>query len=319
MLTANRQKGFGIPELLIGIALGMVIIAAAMQMLQTTLTSSKDNIKMARVEQELRQSMQMISRDLRRATTWDAAMNVTRVSMLIPLTLTGVSGSVTVSTSESNDAGIDHLADIGDKAVNGTLVYMHTDVEDYDADGDKGEVVKYTGTITAYSTGSYTVTLNQTDGHNWPAAVVDDGLPAASWSILRPYTTITFASSPSCVLFFYDYDSDEDGDLTDSGGAYEVARFGYRHDNTNGAVEIRTSSASTDTCSTASWEDLTDPDFVNVTAFTITQNLSTVSTSSGLSVGVREYTITLTGQHKTDTTVTRTLRETIRVRNDSLS
>lgn len=303
MLIMNRQKGFGIPELLIGIAVGMVIVAAAMQLLQTTLASSNDNIKMARVEQDLRQAMQMISRDLRRATAWDAAVNVTRVSMLVPLTISSNSGNVTVSTTESDDAGIDHLADIGDKAVNGTLIYM-------DAAG-----TLYKGTITAYSAGTYTVNIATA----WPAAVTTDGLPEGTWSILRPETGITFAASPSCVLFFYDYDSDDDGDLTDSSGAYEVTRFGYRMDNTNGAVEIRTSSASDDTCSTGSWEDLTDPDFVKVTAFTITENPANVSTSSGLTLGVREYTITLTGELKTDSTMTRTLKETIRVRNDSLS
>lgn len=303
MLTAKRQKGFGIPELLIGIAVGMVIVAAAMQLLQTTLASSNDSIKMARVEQDLRQTMQMVSRDLRRATAWDVSVNVTRVSMLIPLTLSSNSGNVTVSTAESDDAGIDHLTDIGDRAVNGTLIYM-------DSTG-----VLHKGTITAYSAGTYTVNIATA----WPATVTTDGLPEGTWSILRPEAGITFASSPSCVLFFYDYDSDDDGDLTDGSGNYEVARFGYRLDSTDGAVEIRTSSASGDTCSSGSWEDLTDPDFVNVTAFTITEDLATVATTSGLTLGVREYTITLTGESKNDSTLSRTLKETIRVRNDSLS
>jgi len=119
--------------------------------------------------------------------------------------------------------------------------------------------------------------------------------------------------STSCVLINYDFDTDGDGD-------YDVGRFGYRYDSVNKAVEIRTAGAGTDTCSSGgTWEDLTDSNVVEITAFSVTDNSPATVTGSGLTVAIREYTISVTGQLKADATVSRTFRETIRVRNDGLS
>jgi type II secretory pathway component PulJ len=317
----KRQQGFGLVELLVGMGIAMIILAAASTVLLSSLTSNRDSIRMARLDSELRQVMTMISRDLRRASSWDPAVDVARVSMRIPLTLSGVSGSVTVSTSSSDDSEVDHLADIGNKAVGGTLVYLHTDVEDSDSDGNKTETFTYTGSITAYNAGSYTVTLNQTNGNNWPAAVTSaDGVPAGAWSILRPGTAVTsdaVAGTPGvCLLFNYDIDAS---------GAYASNEFyGYRYDATDDAVEIRTSGAGTDTCTSGgSWENLTDDASVAITGFSVATAPTTL-TSSGLTVTIRDFTISITGNLKksdgsVDSTVQRTLQETIRVRNDGLS
>jgi type II secretory pathway component PulJ len=317
----KRQQGFGLVELMIGMGISMIILAAASTVLLSSLTSNRDSIRMARLDQELRQVMTMISRDLRRASSWDPAVDMARVSMLIPLTLTGVSGSVTVSTGESNEAGIDHLADIGNKAVGGTLAYVHTDVEDSDADGDKSEVFMYTGLITAYSSGSYTVTLNQTNGNNWPASVLTNGVPAGTWSILRPGTAVStdaVAGTPGVCLLF-NYDINASGTYTDGSGTLPNEFYGYRYDATDDVVEIRTSGASSDTCTTGgTWENLTDNANIAISAFSVANTPITV-TSSGMTVSVREFTISITGNLKSDTSVVRTLQETIRVRNDGLT
>lgn len=296
----RRQQGFGIPELLIGIAVGMVIVAAAMSLLQVTLRSSNDNIKMARLEQELRQTMQMLTRDLRRATTWDAATDVVKESLGHTLKLSAVTGSVTVEGRQLDPAtgayAFYSLANIGSKAVGGTLIYI-----------DSTETV-YRGSITAYSGGKYTVSLTGT----WPANVTsDDGVSAGSWNILRPDSAVTV--SGSCVMFNYDFDTNDDG-------SYDVGRFGYRQDPANLAVEIRKSDLATCTSTDSShWEDLTDPNVVEVTTFSVTDNSPTSVTNSGLSVSIREYTISVSGRLKAEPTVSRTLQETIRVRNDRVS
>jgi type II secretory pathway component PulJ len=291
---ASRQAGFGLVELMIGILVGMIVVAAATSMLSTTMASSNDNIKMTRLDQEMRQVMTMLSRDLKRATLWDPAADVFRVSASSPLTLSAVSGNVTVTSSSGN------LDAIGAKAVGGILIHK------------VGSTI-YRGTITGFSGGGFNVTISTA----WPAkAITADGVPAGSWNILRPEAAITtdaVAGTPGvCVLITYD---------TDASGTYgNSERFGYRYDATDDAVEIRTSAASGDTCTSGgSWENLTDDNTVRITAFSVTDNSPATVVSSGFNVNVREYTISITGNLKTDTSVVRTLQETIRVRNDQLS
>jgi type II secretory pathway component PulJ len=149
--------------------------------------------------------------------------------------------------------------------------------------------------------------------------ILTNGVPAGAWSILRPGSTdgtalITdaVAGTPGvCLLFAYD---------TDASGTYASnVYFGYRYNDTDDAVAIRTSGASGNTCTTGgTWENLTDENNVAITSFTVTNTPVSV-TSSGLSVAVREFTINITGNLKADTSVVRTLQETIRVRNDGLS
>jgi type II secretory pathway component PulJ len=290
MLTTQTraQAGFGLVELMIGLAVGMIVVAAAMGLMTTTLSNSNDSIKMARLDQELRQVMTMLSRDLRRATSWDTSVDVARVSLVTPLTLSATSGSVTVTGAGGN------LDTIGARAIGGTLVY-------------KNGTTVYQGTITGYSGGGFSVTI----GTAWPAsAIVADGVPAASWSILRPESTLTM--SGTCILFVSD---------NDFSGTYAAGeRFGYRYDSAEKAVEARTSASSSDGCSSGgSWENLTDEGLVEVTDFSVTDNSPATLTTSGFDIDVREFTISITGQLKADTSVVRTLQETIRVRNDRLS
>jgi type II secretory pathway component PulJ len=294
---ASRQAGFGLVEMMIGILVGLIVVAAATSMLSTTMASSNDNIKMTRLDQEMRQVMTMLSRDLKRATLWDPAADVFRVSASSPLTLSALSGNVTVTSSSGN------LGQIGAKAVGGTLIHK------------VGSTI-YRGTITGFSGGGFEVTISTA----WPAkAATADGVPAGSWNILRPESAITTDAVPGtpgvCVLITYD--TDASGTLTSSN---PNERFGYRYDATNDAVEIRTSGTSSDTCTTVSgWENLTDDNTVQITAFSITDNSPATVVSSGFNVNLREYTISITGNLKSDTSVVRTLQETIRVRNDQLS
>lgn len=273
---------------MIGLLVGMIVVAAALSLMSTTMASSNDNIKMTRLDQELRQVMTMLTRDLRRATTWDPAVDVVRVSLVDPLTLSANTGSVTVTSSGGN------LDDIGAKAVGGTLIY-------------KNGTTVYKGSITAYSGGSYSVTISTA----WPATVATvDGVPAGSWNILRPESTLAF--SGTCLLFASDNDF--------SGTYSNSERFGYRYDATDKAVEARTSGASADTCTTGgSWENLTDENTIEITNFSVTDNSPATLTSSGFSIAVREFTISITGRVKSDTSMVRTLQETVRVRNDRLS
>ena len=289
--TGLRQAGFGLVELMIGMVISMIILAAASEVLLSSLTSNRDSIRMARLDQELRQVMTLISRDLRRATAWDPAVDVARLSMSAPLTLTGTSGTVTVTSSGN-------LGEVGAKAESGTLIYV------------SGSTV-YRATINSYDSGadSYSVTVT---GTAWPTTDISAG----TWSILRPAMTITtdaVAGTPgTCVLFAYD---------TDANGTYANNEFfGYRYDGVENAVETRTSGATGNTCTVGgTWQNLTDDLSVNITAFTVTENSPATVASSGLNVGVREFTMSITGQLIADPDVQRTLQETIRIRNEQMS
>lgn len=289
----KAQSGFGLVELMIGVVVGMIVVAAAMGLMTTALSNSNDNIKMARLDQELRQVMTMLSRDLRRATSWDASVDVARVSLVTPLTLSATSGNVSVTSPSASG----NLADIDARSIGGTLVYKN------------GSTV-YQGSITGFSGSSFAVTLTGT----WPDVVKTvDGVAASSWSILRPESTLTI--SGTCILFASDNILDDT-----TSGAYESSeRYGYRYDGLAKVVKARTSGASADGCSSGTWENLTDEGLVEVMDFIVTDNSPATLVASGFDINVREFTISITGRLKADPGVERTLQETVRVRNDRLS
>jgi type II secretory pathway component PulJ len=304
----DRQAGFGLVELMIGLLVGMIIVGAALSLLTTTMASSNDSIKMTRLDQELRQTMTMLTRDLRRATIWDPAADALRLSLAAPLILSGGTSAGSTVTVTSN---LGNLADIGAKAAGGTLVYT---VRTYNTATNVYDITVYQGTINSYDSGakSYSVTLSNT----WPAEVATEGLPAGSWGVLRPESTITTDAVPGtpgvCVLIVYDTD------LTGIYGTNE--RFGYRYDAAEKAVEIRTSADSAHTCTSGGdWDNLTDENTVEIDDFSVTDNSPATVASSGFTIAIREYTISITGHLKSDSSVMRTIRETVRVRNDSMS
>lgn len=296
--SVRIQSGLGLVELMIGLVVGMIVVGAAMSILTSTLTSSNDSIKMARLDQELRQVMTMVSRDLRRATAWDGAVDVARISLSDPLTLSAVSGSVSVNSSKGN------LDSIGIKAKDGTLVF-------YDG------TTLHRGTISSYSSTTETYTVAIDTASPWPAdTIILDGVGQGSWTILGPQPDVSVNSN--CILFAYD--TNADGRITDSSVTSEPNEFfGYRHIDTTSEKSVRTKITSGANCtsSTTGWETLTDSDTVNITTFSVTHSPATV-THQGFTVGVREYKIKITGKLKSDESIVRTLEETIRVRNDKL-
>lgn len=297
MLNPRRQSGFGLVELMIGLLVGMIIVAAALSLLTTTMASSNDSIKMTRLDQELRQVMTMLTRDLRRATNWDPAADVLRVSLADPLTLSGYTGTINVTSTGGR------LDEIGTKAVGGTLIYTVK---------DGGDIIVYRGRIDSYSAAdeSYGVTL----GAPWPDDVIKHGVRAGNWNILRPESTLTDSGTDpgTCLLFVSDNDF--------SGTYASNERLGYRYDADEDAVEVRISGASDDTCTSGgTWENLTDNNTVEITEFEVTDNSPDSFDSAGFTIELREFTIKIVGRLKSDPSVERTIQETVRVRNDKLS
>jgi len=63
----NKTAGFTLIEMLVGIAIGMIVVAAASVMMVSTLKSQKDITASARLNQELGAAMAVMSNEIRRA------------------------------------------------------------------------------------------------------------------------------------------------------------------------------------------------------------------------------------------------------------
>lgn len=140
---------------------------------------------------------------------------------------------------------------------------------------------------------------------------ISDEVKRAGYSadpdIAAPTFMDDLAVSAGCIR--YAYDENENG-VRDGN-----ERYGFRL-NSN-AIEWNRNITSAD-CSTASttWEDITETNIANITAFTITPN-PLVAITAG-TVSVYQITVTLTGETNLSdgSTASRTISEVIRVRND---
>ena len=69
----TQQRGFSLTELLVGLATSMFLLAGVLGMFSSTLSSQGANLKQTRLNQELRNMMNLMSRDIRRAGYWSLA------------------------------------------------------------------------------------------------------------------------------------------------------------------------------------------------------------------------------------------------------
>lgn len=80
----RRQRGLSLVELMVGITVGLFIVAAAAMMTTSQLGDNRRLMVETQVQQELRAAMDLINRDVRRASAWDnAATGVWRPNNLI--------------------------------------------------------------------------------------------------------------------------------------------------------------------------------------------------------------------------------------------
>lgn len=116
-------------------------------------------------------------------------------------------------------------------------------------------------------------------------------------------------SGGNCITFTYQVDA-----TTSPGNAN---RFGYQL--SGGAIQYRTISSS---CGAGTWVNLTDPNIITISAFTVTLNTVNINPSTGATTatnpytGYRSVTITITGNLVSDTTVSRTITRTIKIFNN---
>ena len=66
----RRQRGLSIVELLVGVAVGLIVVAAATMMVSTQLADNRRLLLETQLQQDLRATADLVSRDLRRAGFW---------------------------------------------------------------------------------------------------------------------------------------------------------------------------------------------------------------------------------------------------------
>jgi type IV pilus assembly protein PilW len=69
------QRGMSVIELLVGVAVGLIVLAGAVKLMSDTLGSNRRLLLETRVNQDLRAAADLIVRDLRRAGYWNNAVS----------------------------------------------------------------------------------------------------------------------------------------------------------------------------------------------------------------------------------------------------
>ncbi len=106
----HSQRGLSIVELMVGIALGLFLVAGAVTLFVSHLGNSRRLLQEARINQDLRAAADMIARDLRRAGHWGNAIAGTIVTAPATTatpnpysTVTGDAGTSTIEYAYSRD------------------------------------------------------------------------------------------------------------------------------------------------------------------------------------------------------------------------
>lgn len=72
-VVRRRQRGLSLVELMVGITVGLFIVAAAAMMASGQLGDNRRLMLELQIQQELRSAVDLMNRDLRRASGWDQA------------------------------------------------------------------------------------------------------------------------------------------------------------------------------------------------------------------------------------------------------
>jgi prepilin-type N-terminal cleavage/methylation domain-containing protein len=144
-------------------------------------------------------------------------------------------------------------------------------------------------------------------------ATMDNG-DADAEGYIKAITVDDSVGTDDCMYFWYDRDAD--GDSTDDD---DVAAFRRTVISGVGVLQMTTTRNLAPSCSSGTyWTSLTDPNFVDVTDFTINNSFSYTDTitDGGDTQSVGKISMSLTGVLVRDANVSKTVIDLIRVRND---
>jgi len=295
MLRRTRAGGFTLIELMIALALGSIAIAAAVGLLSSTLAMHTGTLHRTRMNQDLRQLLDVMQRDMSRAGAWGVAGAIAQAANTHDLIASGLSGSVELRSVLPGGAAAD--AAFAAPLSSATLVGRTLVISARRADGS---TLRHELRIDSWSSGS-SVTATLSSG-----ALPATRIAAGSWTVLSPFTELS-ASGGNCVVFSYDENR--------NGLRDPQERYGYRYNAVDRAIRAVNNA---DSCAGGSWENVSDERVLRVDALAIAYRAMPIASGAGLQ-GLRHYgSFAVNAQLRESASADRLLRTGVAVRNDAL-
>ena len=149
-MAARRERGTSLLELLVGAAVGLLVVAAAGSVVAAHQGAARRMQLEARVMQDLRSAAELVSRDLRRAGHWAAAASGVRrgdeaVAVNPHAEITAAGGQAAVvalsfSTDAGNGVAVDDSERFGFRLRNGAIE-VQLGARNWQALSDPGTIV----------------------------------------------------------------------------------------------------------------------------------------------------------------------------------
>lgn len=148
----------------------------------------------------------------------------------------------------------------------------------------------------------------------WANAANDLNLNQNNNPFMASGTDISVNASNNCILLTYDHN--KTGSLPSISSTSDDDRYGYRL--MGQTLQTRPWGAPFScTAGTSTWENITDTNVVLITALSFTLNTTTITTGPGVAgITIRSVDISMTGQLANNASVTKTITEHVRLRND---
>ncbi|HSI22782.1 MAG TPA: prepilin-type N-terminal cleavage/methylation domain-containing protein [Methylophilaceae bacterium] len=306
--TFPRQRGFSLVELMVALAIGMFILVGLVYVTGSTINSNAKQLKTTRLNQELRSIMHLTTRDLKRAGQVAASPDNLTFSTYQCLILSATSGtSITVTASPTDTCAVTSTSSFDPQLVTAAAVADSSGVVIMATTLGLNNVTTYAcGLVTAASTSS--LTINNVACPNAGSAVSFPSTTISRWHFANMFSSSLMATlddNTDTILdgMTYRYDLNGNGVLD-----YPSECFGMRWNSASLRMESWVGSNSSN-CTAGAWNSLTDTDTIEITDFRIV--LVSPSTSN-----LREYRLSMTGRLKADNSVSRTIEEIVRLRND---
>lgn len=298
MLNSKRHTGFSLVELLITMGLSLVLLLGIYKVYSSFVDAGFENLRHGNLTHELHSTMNTMSRELRRATTevsynefdWDTDMD---------LQLTDDEGNIMVITPGDP---------VSFPVVN---------------EGDVGPIL---GAGPAFGNGRVQLTLYNGNGASAQGVVLTafQNLPEngrllpGEWFVVdsnvKAYGDNTrVLSSGNCILFSYD----KNKNLEIENEANINEQFGFKITTTNGVGKVQKRSGGDFTdCSTGTWVDVTNDKVINISSLNFVVADTNATNGNGDTLSRKQVTISLTGQLIADATLSKSLTNTVQVRNE---
>ncbi|NMG14647.1 PilW family protein [Aromatoleum bremense] len=170
MLSRSRQAGLSLVELMVGLVVGLIVVAGAGAMYVTTVRGQSYGLRAAKLNQDLRATMSVIAADIRRAGYWAGSVVVNAGP---PVTYTFPTNPYTAATTD--------LA-----ILEGGTCVMYA----YDADGLGGAVEP--GEVFGFRLTGDEIQMLQTDSVGGPTLSSD--CTVGNWSGMTSNDTVVIDS-----------------------------------------------------------------------------------------------------------------------------